>query len=124
MEDFYKLGNNYINRLVEAGCTPIGLAPSNNWLSEEALDMCDGFLVQGGSKFCPYHFQVIHYAITHGKRYLGICLGQQLIYVYFELKRIVEERLPHTTPHSLQALRCKRQHQGTEMNAHQEATRI
>ena len=92
MEDFYKLGNNYINRLVEAGCTPIGLAPSNNWLSEEALDMCDGFLVQGGSKFCPYHFQVIHYAITHGKRYLGICLGQQLIYVYFELKRIVEER--------------------------------
>ena len=92
MKDFYKLGNNYINRTVEAGCTPIGLAPSNNWLTEEALEMCDGFLVQGGAEFYPYHFQIIHHAVTHGKRYLGICLGQQLIYVYFELRRLVEER--------------------------------
>jgi gamma-glutamyl-gamma-aminobutyrate hydrolase PuuD len=90
--DYYKLGNNYIKRLVEAGCLPIGLAPADNLLSEEALAMCDGFLVQGGSAFYPYHFQIIHYAITHNKRFLGICLGQQLIYVYFKLKQIVEAR--------------------------------
>ncbi len=92
MQDYYKLGNNYIKRVIEAGCLPIGLAPSDNWLTEEALDMCDGFLVQGGREFFPYHFQIIHHAVTTGKKYLGICLGEQLIYVYFELRRRVEER--------------------------------
>ena len=91
MKDFYKLGNNYIKRAVEAGCTPIGLAPSDNMLTEEALAMCDGFLVQGGAEFYPYHFQIIHHAVTHKKRYLGICLGQQIIYVYFALRRMLEE---------------------------------
>ena len=92
MQDYYKLGNNYTKRLTEAGCLPIGLAPADNWLSEEALAMCDGFLVQGGAEFYPYHFQIIHYAITHNKRYLGICIGQQLIYVYLKLRQIVEAR--------------------------------
>ena len=62
------------------------------WLTEEALDLCDGFIVQGGDEFYADHFQVIHHAITPGKKYLGICLGEQLIYVYLELKRRVEER--------------------------------
>ena len=92
MKDYYKLGHNYIKRTVEAGGIPVGLAPCNDWVTEEALDMCDGFLVQGGAEFYPYHFQMIHHAVTHGKRYLGICLGEQLIYVYFKLRSIVEER--------------------------------
>ena len=91
MLDHYSLGNNYIKRVVESGCTPIGIAPADNWINEDVLDLCDGFLVQGGAEFYPYHFQVIHHAITKGKKYLGICLGQQLIYVYFKLKKIVEE---------------------------------
>lgn len=90
MEDFYKLGNNYTKRITEAGGIPICLAPADNWLAQEALELCDGFLVQGGAEFYPYHFQVIHHAVTQGKRYLGICLGQQLIYVYFELMRRIE----------------------------------
>ena len=92
MEDYYKLGNNYIKRLVEAGCIPFGLAPSDNLLTEEALDMCDGFLVQGGAEFYPYHFQIIHHAVSHGKKYLGICLGEQLMYVYFKLREMIEAR--------------------------------
>ena len=91
MEDIYKLNNNYIKRAHEAGCLPIGLAPTDLWLTAEQLDLCDGFLVQGGREFYPYHFQVIHHAVTTGKRYLGICLGQQLIYVYFALRRRLEE---------------------------------
>lgn len=90
--DFYRLGNNYTKRVVEAGCTPIGLAPAENWLTEEALEICDGFLIQGGAEFFPYHFQIIHHAVTRGKRYLGVCLGAQLIHAYFELKRRVEEQ--------------------------------
>jgi len=90
MLDFYKLGDNYTKRLTEAGCIPICLAPADGWVSEEALDLCDAFLVQGGPKFRPFHFQVIHHAITTGKRYLGVCLGKQLIYMYLELRRRVE----------------------------------
>lgn len=92
MQDVYKLGNNYVKRIAEAGGMPIGLAPADNWLPEEVLEMCDGFLVQGGAEFYPYHFQIIHHAVTHGKKYLGICLGQQLIYVYFKLRCILEEQ--------------------------------
>ena len=92
MQDYYKLGNNYTKRLTEAGCLPIGLAPTDNMLSEDALAMCDGFLVQGGAEFYPYHFQIIHHAITRRKRYLGICLGEELIYVYWKLRSIVEKR--------------------------------
>ena len=92
MQDYYQLGNNYIKRVAEAGGTPVGLCPMDNWISEEQLDMCDAFLVQGGAEFYDYHFQIIHHALTHGKRYLGICLGQQLIYVYFQLKRKVESQ--------------------------------
>ncbi len=92
MDDYYRLGNNYIKRVAESGGVPVGLAPVDNWLSQEQLDMCDAFLVQGGAEFYDYHFQIIHHALTTGKRYLGICLGQQLIYVYFELRRRVEEQ--------------------------------
>lgn len=91
MQEYYGVYNNYSKRLTEAGCIPIGLAPCDNFLSQDVLDLCDAFLVQGGPEFYPYHFQVIDYAIKSGKKYLGICLGQQLIYAYFELKRRIEE---------------------------------
>ena len=92
MTDYILVGHTYAERVLEAGCTPIGLAPVNGWLTEDALQACEGFLVQGGPEFYPYHFQVIHHAVTHHKKYLGICLGVQLIYAYFELKRRVEEQ--------------------------------
>ena len=92
MEDYILVGHTYAERVLEAGCIPIGLAPVNGWLTEDALEACESFLVQGGPEFYPYHFQVIHHAITHHKKYLGICLGCQLIYAYFELKRRVEEQ--------------------------------
>ena len=92
MDDYILVGHTYAQRIRETGCTPIGLVPVNGWLTEDALDACESFLVQGGQAFYPYHFQVIHHAITHHKKYLGICLGEQLIYAYFELKRRVEEQ--------------------------------
>ena len=91
MEDHYKINNNYVKRVVESGCTPVGLAPVDGWLTEQQLDMCNGFVVQGGQQFFPYHFQIIHHAVTTGKPYLGICLGEQLVYVYFKHKQTVEE---------------------------------
>ena len=90
-KDGYRVGNNYTKRIHEAGLVPIGLAPVDNWLTEDALNACDAFVVQGGSEFHPYHFQVIDHAVKTGKKYLGICLGQQIIYVYFRLCAILEE---------------------------------
>ena len=69
-KDMYKLGCNFVDRATEAGCVPICLAPMNYRLSEEALELCDGFLVQGGSEFYFYHFQIIHHAVTREKNIL------------------------------------------------------
>ena len=79
MSDHYRVGNNYTKRVAEAGCVPIGMAPVDNWLPEEAMDLCDGLIVQGGDEFYPYHYQIMHHVLTKGKRYLGICLGEQLM---------------------------------------------
>ena len=92
MNDEIIVGHTYAQRIIEAGCTPISLVPVNGWVTEDALQACECFLVQGGPEFYPYHFQVIHHVVTHHKKYLGICLGDQLIYEYFEMKRRVEEQ--------------------------------
>lgn len=91
MSRHYKIGNTYSSRLAAIDCIPIGLAPSDYYLSEAQLDLCDGFLFMGGDAYYPYHFQVIHHAITRNKRYLGICLGEQVIYSYFETLRLAKE---------------------------------
>lgn len=90
--DLYHLSNNYIKRVQEAGAIPVGIAPVDGRIDPEMLDMCDGFVAQGGSTMWPYHFQVIHHAVTHGKKYLGICLGMQLIHRYFAMAQMVEEQ--------------------------------
>ncbi len=92
MSDTYRLGNNYTKRVCEAGGVPVGLAPVDNWVHADALKLFDGYIVQGGAEFYPYHFQVIHDAVVNHKRYLGICLGAQLIYTYFALRKMVEEQ--------------------------------
>lgn len=92
LDDMYYLGNNYIKRIVEAGMTPICLAPNDGCLSEDALELCDGFIVQGGKCMHPYHFQVVHHAFIHGKKYLGICLGMQLLHRYLAMRRYVLDR--------------------------------
>lgn len=91
MADVYHLGNNYIKRIEEAGGIPVCLAPVDGRIDPEQLALCDGFVAQGGSQMWAYHFQVIHHAVTQGKKYLGICLGMQLIHRYYAMKKIVEQ---------------------------------
>lgn len=89
--DIYQLANNYIKRVTEAGGIAVGLAPVDGRVSQEQLELCDGFIVQGGTQMWPYHFQVIHHAVTTGKKLLGICLGCQLIHRYYRMCHMVEE---------------------------------
>lgn len=88
--NLYHLGNSYAKRVQEAGGIPVCLAPVDGRISPEQLALCDGFIAQGGSRMWPYHFQVIHHATTTGKKYLGICLGMQLIHRYYTMKQMVE----------------------------------
>ena len=87
--DLYHLGNNYIKRITEAGGIPMGLAPVDGRISKEQMEMCDGFIVQGGTQMWPYHMQVVHHAVTTGKKYLGICLGMQMIHRYYKMRKMV-----------------------------------
>jgi len=89
--DRFFLGNNYIKRVTEAGGIPVCLAPVDGRVSEEQLALCDGFIIQGGTKMWPYHIQVIHHAATTGKKLLGVCLGMQLVHRYYRLRNIVAE---------------------------------
>ena len=90
--DVYEVGDNYCKRVQEAGAIPVAVTPVDGWLSQEALALYDGYVVQGGSTFFPYHYQIIHDAVENGKRYLGICLGEQLIQSYFTMRKAVEEQ--------------------------------
>lgn len=90
--DQYRVLNNYAKRTLEAGGIPVAVTPVDNWVPEEALKLYDGYIVQGGAEFYPYHFQIMHDAVVNHKRYLGICLGEQLIYTYFALRKMVEEQ--------------------------------
>ena len=89
--DLYYLGNSYVQRVQEAGAIPVCIAPVDRRISPEQLAMCDGFVVQGGTQMWPYHIQVIHHAVTTGKKYLGICLGMQLIHRYYKMAKMVED---------------------------------
>ncbi len=91
-KDFYHFGNSYAKRIYECGGMPFGLLPKDGLrIPEEVLDEMDAFLVCGGTKMWPYHYQVAEYAFTHGKRYLGICMGMQLMYRYFGLADYIEK---------------------------------
>lgn len=43
------------------------------------LELCDGFLVPGGSKWFSYDEYIVEYALKHDKPLLGICLGMQIM---------------------------------------------
>ena len=69
ISDIYQLANNYIKRVTEAGGIAVGLAPVDERISQEQLELCDGFVVQGGTQMWPYLFQTIHHAVTTGKKF-------------------------------------------------------
>ncbi len=95
------VNRNYIDALLRYNCNTILLMCDNPNL-EEVLDLCDGFLVTGGSDIDPKFFgevnngeseevmeeldildkQVIEYAVKTKKPLLGICRGHQSINVF------------------------------------------
>ena len=83
--DIFFFVNPYVQQIVKQGATPLGLLPADGYASEDALALCDAFLLAGCNKIWPYHLQVIEHALAKHKPVLGICLGMQSIAAYFHV---------------------------------------
>lgn len=83
--DNYIFVNNYIKRVVENDGIPVGIVSNDGYAIDGELELCDSFLICGGGRIYPYHFQVVEYAVKSNKPILGICLGMQVICTYFQV---------------------------------------
>lgn len=74
----------YINMVLKYSNTPISLVTNENYenISEEALLLCDGIIIPGGTEIKEYHFVIIDYCLKNNIPLLGICLGMQAIALY------------------------------------------
>lgn len=83
-------------RYLHNKCSMIGIMMYDNYetIDYDVLDMCDMFIIPGGSIIYPYYYEIIDYAIKNNKPVLGICLGMQALGLYsttkdeFSLKEI------------------------------------
>lgn len=89
-DDKYHFVNTYIQRVTEVGALPVGVLPVNGRIQTQILEECDAFILQGGKGIYGYQLDVIDYAVKHGKKILGICLGCQSVHTYFAIKEEIE----------------------------------
>ena len=76
---YTKFSDNFPKRVIEAGGVPLGiLFPEDKFIKEE-LDLCDGFLLHGGSDISSSQVMAIKYILDSKKPVLGICLGIQTL---------------------------------------------
>ena len=87
--NFTKFVTTYPKRIIEAGGIPIGIIFPEGKFQKEQMDICDGFVLQGGPLIESGQINAVHYAIEKNKPILGICLGMQTMagynWVYEEL---------------------------------------
>ncbi len=96
-KDVFSFVNNFPKRIAKAGGIPSGVLFPDSKFDEEYLEMYDGFLIPGGSKIWTYQLAVIHYAITHNKPLLGICLGNQSLGAYsFVIDKLTKQGIEIT----------------------------
>lgn len=81
-ENYSKFVNTYPKRIIEAGGIPIGLLFPLGKFNPESASLCDGFLFQGGPLIEGCQMAAVHYAVSHNKLILGICLGAQTMAGY------------------------------------------
>lgn len=97
--------NRYAKKIIEYGGIPIGLIGCDGVLSEEQLNLCDGFLFPGGSRIEIGHYQILMHAIYHNKPVLGICLGMQAMALYDALLSYDENITLDTLPQVYQSFK-------------------
>lgn len=75
--NYTKFINTYPNKILKAGGIPICLVFPDGKFQIEEMELCDGFVFQGGPKIESYQINAVKYAVDNKKPILGICLGMQ-----------------------------------------------
>lgn len=83
--------NNYFKMVVLSGGIPLGIVFPDGKFIEEELEICDGFIFQGGSIIESCQLEAMDYAIKNKKPILGICLGMQTMVAYEWFKNNFDE---------------------------------
>jgi len=84
INDEIKVNSNNVKAIELAGGEPIALiTEAEDIISNEILEMCDGFLFQGGAYSSDFHYKIFEYAEKKNKPVLAICLGFQAMARYF-----------------------------------------
>lgn len=84
INDEIKVNSNNVMAIELAGGEPIALiTEAEDIIGNNVLDMCDGFLFQGGSYSSDFHYKIFEYAQKKNKPVLAICLGFQAMARYF-----------------------------------------
>ena len=55
------------------------IKPEDNEKLDELLDLCDAFIIPGGTNWFSYDEYIFEYALKNDKPLLGICLGMQIM---------------------------------------------
>lgn len=77
--NYIKFASNFPKMVIDAGGIPVGLLFPEGKFIKEQMDLCDGFLFQGGSIIEPWQVMAVKYGLDSNKPILGICLGMQTI---------------------------------------------
>ncbi len=75
----YYVLNNYSKIIEKVGGIPIGILFNDEKNIKKSLDLCDGFLIPGGSNILDSYYEIINFAIKNKIPLLGICMGMQAI---------------------------------------------
>lgn len=84
----------YPRRIIEAGGIPVGVIFSDNIFNTDVLDICDGFVFQGGSNIYSSNINAVHYALQKDKPILGICMGFQTMLGYEWVREEFGDTMP------------------------------
>jgi len=79
--NMYAVYEDMANAIYKSDGIPIGIIPNDN--IEESINLCDGLIFQGGDSFTEFELNYLKYAHKNNIPTIGICLGMQLMGIYF-----------------------------------------
>lgn len=84
----------YPKQIIQSGGIPIGVIFPNDEFNTDVLDVCDGFVLQGGFNIYSSNINTVHYALQKEKPILGICMGFQTMLGYDWVRSEFGENMP------------------------------
>ena len=82
--DKISVSKNNVIAIEKAGGEPMVIVTKyEDEVGKNILEMCDGFLFQGGANSSDFHYNILEYAYKNNKPIMGICLGFQMMARYF-----------------------------------------